>query len=139
MDKRTVVFFKNTCRRCFNDIEIPLLGDFAYGEFIFQTADGQDFLVAQFINNKTEQEVGQILSDKTFDLYKIMSQLADKKDNKEFSTVYPICPKCKKTLSYYTDNTRTIEKEADYVTWTGFQSKDKDKKREIVLGLLNKD
>jgi hypothetical protein len=37
------------------------------------------------------------------------------------------------------NNTKTIEKEVEYVTWTGFQTKDNKEKREIVLGLLNKD
>ena len=92
MDKRTVVFFKNTCGRCFNDIEIPLLGDFAYGEFIFQTTDGQDFLIAQFIDNRAVEDVRQILGGNSFDLYTIMTQLADKKDNKSFRQSLLISP-----------------------------------------------
>lgn len=138
MEKRTVVFFKNTCGRCFNDIEIPLLGDFAYGEFIFQTTDGQDFFLGQFIDNDAVKDVQEILNGKLYDLYTIMTRLADKKDNKTFSTAYPICPNCTKTITCYSDNNRTIERQIEPATWTDFQRKDKNEKLKIVLSLFNK-
>ena len=50
---RTVYNFKNTCHNCFNDIGFPRPGDFSYGELIFQTKDGQDFRIAELIDNKT--------------------------------------------------------------------------------------
>jgi hypothetical protein len=139
LDKRTVVFFRNTCARCFNDIEIPLLGDFAYGGFIFQTTDGQDFFIGEFIDNEAVEDVQEILNGKSFDLYAIMAQLADKKDNKTFSTTYPLCPNCTKRIIYYSDNNKTIDRQIDFAKWTDFQRKGKDEKRKIVLGLFNND
>jgi hypothetical protein len=136
LDKRSIAFFKTTCGQCFNDVEIPLLGDFSYGEFIFQTTDGQEFFVGVFIDNKTVDEVKSALKGETYDLYAIMTQLADKRNNKSFSTVYPICPNCKRKIRYYTDNDKTTEKEAHYVTWADFQSKNEDEKKEAVLELI---
>jgi hypothetical protein len=116
-----------------------LLGDFTYGEFIFQTSDGQDFLVGQFINNETVKDVQEILNGESYGLYEIMTQLADKRNNKSYSTTYPLCPACNKTITYYNDNKRTIEKGVDYVTWAQFQRKDKNENRKTVLDLMTTD
>lgn len=104
MDKtgktRTVYNFLNTCNKCFNDIEYPLLGDFSYGELIFQTTDGQDFFLVELINNKTFDFICTFLKNKAgqkirkADPQKILALLADKGKGKEFAIDYPICPIC---------------------------------------------
>lgn len=132
MDKiaktRTAYNFRNTCHKCFNNIEFPLLGDFAYGEMIFQTKDGKDFYIAVLIDNKTFDFITEVLqNDKNFknknaDPQKILALIADKVDNKEFATDYPICPICKSRQRSFNDNIRTTEIKLGFATWTDFES-----------------
>ncbi len=70
----TVFNFKNTCFRCFRRIEYPLLGDFLYGDLLFQTSDGQDFYYVQLLDNKTFKFICEFL-----DANKTKKQLTRKK------------------------------------------------------------
>lgn len=135
---KTVYNFKNTCQRCFNDIEVPLLGDFSYGEIILQTKDGQDFYVAELINNETFNFIVEYLQEnqellqKKPDPQKVLILVADKPNGKEFSTDYPICPICKNKQNHYIDNIRTSTRELLFVTWNDFQKlTEKDKVEQI--------
>ena len=68
---------------------------------IFQTKDAKDFYIAVLIDNKTFDFIADILkTNKDFksrkaDPQKILALIADKVDNKEFTTDFPICPICK--------------------------------------------
>ena len=53
--------FKNTCGKCFYDIEVPLLGDMAYGEIEIQSEDGKVFQIATLIDNKTFDFIQKVL------------------------------------------------------------------------------
>jgi hypothetical protein len=131
---RTAYNFRNTCHKCYNDIEFPLLGDFAYGEMIFQTKDAKDFYIAVLIDNKTFDFVVAILKqDKAFqnkklDPQKILALIADKADNKEFITDFPICPICKSRLRSFGDGNRTTQIELGLATWTEFENLSKQGK-----------
>ena len=125
---KTLYNFKNTCDKCFNDIEFPLLGDFAYGEMIFQTKDAKDFYIAVLIDNKTFDFVVNILKqDKAFqnknlDPQKILALIADKVDNKEFTTDFPICLICKSRQQSFGDGNRTTQIELGFATWVDFEN-----------------
>ena len=151
MDKigktQTVYNFKNTCHKCFNDIEFPLLGDFAYGEMIFQTNDAKDFYIAVLIDNKIFDFITKFLEhnkefkNKKADPQKILALIADRVENKEFTTDYPICPTCKSILRIFGDNIRTTKIELSFATWTDFESltlDDKMKRLEEVVTLNSK-
>jgi hypothetical protein len=122
---RTAYNFKNTCHQCFNDIEFPILGDFANGEMIFQTKDAKNFFIAVLIDNKTFDFIVDILQHKKefetkkSDLHKILALIADRADNKEFTTDYPIC---KSKQLNYDDNIRTTKIELSFATWTDFEN-----------------
>jgi hypothetical protein len=123
---KTVYNFKNTCQKCFNDIEFPLLGDFSYGEIILQTKDGHDFYLAELIDNRTFNFILQRLKvDSEFmaktDPQKVLTLVADRLNGKELSTEYPICPICKSKQNHYSDNIRTNTRELPFVTWNDFQ------------------
>ncbi len=142
---QTVYNFKNTCHNCFNDIEYPLLSDFSYGELIFQTKDGQDFGIAVLIDNITFEFVVQTLKKdkelerKKVDPQKILTLVADKLNNKEFTTDYPICPICKKRQRHFNDNVRTTKRELNFVTWHDFENLTSDDKikriKEAILSM----
>lgn len=141
---QTVYNFKNTCHNCFNDIEYPLLGDFSYGELIFQTKDGQDFAIAILIGNATFDFIietiknDEEIKNKKVDPQKILMLLADKLHDKEFTPDYPICPICKKRQRYFSDNIRTTNRELNFVTWLDFESLElNDKKKRIKEAVLS--
>jgi hypothetical protein len=140
---QTAYNFRNTCHKCFNDIEFPLLGDFAYGEIIFQTKDGKGFYIAVLIDNKTFDFIADILeNNKDFksskaDPQKILALIADKVDNKEFTTDYPICPICKSRQSSFGDNIRTNKIELGFATWTDFESLSQESKLIRLQEVIN--
>jgi hypothetical protein len=126
---RIVYFFKNTCRNCYNDIEFPLLGNFADNEFVLQTVDGKDFYIGLLFDNKAFDFIDNFLRGNAIDetakgIYtrKILRSLADQVDNKKFSKDYPICPICRHKQNYYSDDNRSYLKELNYATWNDFES-----------------
>jgi hypothetical protein len=135
---KTVYNFKNTCQKCFNYIEFPLLGDFSYGEIILQTKDAQDFYVAELINNETFNFIVEHLQgdkeplQKKADAQKVLTRVADKPNGKEFSADFPICPICKNKQNHYSDNVRTSTRELLFVTWNDFQKLTKSDKVEQI-------
>jgi hypothetical protein len=140
---KTVYNFLNTCNKCFNDIEYPLLGDFSYGELIFQTSDGLDFFIVELIDNKTldfiyaflNSKVGQKISKA--DPQKILALLADKVEGKEIAIDYPICPNCKRKQNHFNDNIRTTKRQIGFATWTNFESLTVDNKTRRLEDILN--
>ena len=138
MDKtfktKTAYNFRNTCHKYFNNIDFPILGDFAYGEVIFQTKDANDFYIAVLINNNTFDFITDTLKhnkefkDKKADPQKILALLADKIENKEYTTDYPICPICKSRQRNFGDNIRTNKIELGVVTWMDFETLSQDDK-----------
>ena len=140
---QTAYNFRNTCYKCFNDIEFPLLGDFAYGEMIFQTKDAKDFYIAVLIDNKTFDFITEVLQHNTnfkakkADPQKILALIADKVDNKEFTTNYPICPICKSRQRSFGDNIRTTKIELGFATWTDFESLSQESKLAKLKEIIN--
>ena len=140
---KTVYNFLNTCYKCFNDIEYPFLGDFSYGELIFQTTDGQDFFLVDLIDNETLDLVCNFLKSKTtqkinkVDPQKILALIAGKVNGKEFATDYPICPNCKRRQNRFNDNIRTTQRQISFVTWTNFESLTQENKIEKLGEILN--
>lgn len=143
MDKigktQTAYNFRNTCHKCFNDIELPLLGDFAYGEIIFQTKDAKDFYIGVLIDNKTFDFIKEVLQhNKDFqnrkaDPHKILALIADK----EFTTDFPICPICKARQRSFDDNIRTTKIELRFATWTEFESLSQESKLSKLQEVIN--
>ena len=92
-ETKIVYNFRNTCYRCFNDIEYPLLGDFSYGELLFQTIDGKDFYYVALIDNETFAFVCQYLKDNTqqkikkLDPQKILALLQINLATKNFQSI----------------------------------------------------
>lgn len=138
-DTRETYFFKNTCHHCFNDIEYPSLGDFSYGELIFQTTDAKDFAIATLIDNITFASVTNILksiNNKKSDPQNILARLADPLNNQEF-TKDTLCPICRHKQGYFTDLVRTNSKELSFVTWNKFESLIHQDKLILIMEIIN--
>lgn len=63
---------------------------------------------------------------------KVLALLADKINNKEFTTYYPICPICKAQLRMYGDSLRTNKIEIGYAAWTEFECLSESEKIERI-------
>lgn len=131
--KRRTYFWKGFCYKCFRSIEFPLLGDFAYGEDIFQTIDGQNFYIAVLSENEVVDEIRNILKEEKYDVREILIQLADKPHNSSF-TKENICPKCRRKLWITpTDNKKASERDLPFVTWNSFMANDVKEKERLIL------
>jgi hypothetical protein len=140
---QTAYNFRNTCHKCFNDIEFPLLGDFAYGEMIFQTKDAKDFFIAVLIDNNTFDFITEVLQrskdfqNKKADPQKILALIADKVDDKEFTTDFPICSICRARQRSFDDSIRTTQIELGFATWTEFESLSQEGKLSRLQEVIN--
>jgi hypothetical protein len=109
-----------------------LLGDFSYGEHIYQTIDGQDFFIAELLNNEVVDQTEQVLKGKKYKLEDILTQLADKPNDIPL-TSKPICPKCRRKLWLTpVDNVKTSERDLGFVTWTKFLSKELRERQDLI-------
>ena len=130
--KRTTYFWKGFCYRCFRTIEYPLLGDFSYGEHIYQTIDGQDFFIATLLDNEVVEQMKEVLKGKEYKYGDILTQLADKPNGIPL-TSKPRCPKCRRKLWITpVDNVKTSERDLGFVTWTEFLTKHKDEREDLI-------
>jgi len=148
MDKinktRTAYNFRNICHKCFNDIEFPLLGDFAEGEIIFQTKDAKDFYIAVLIDNKSLDFIIDFLKqdknfkeDNTAVSQRMLALIADKVDNKELTTDFPICPICKSRQRSFGDGNRTTQIELRFASWSHFESLTQERKLIKLKEVIN--
>lgn len=147
---RTVRFFKNTCPSCLSDVGIPLLGDFAYGEFIYQTADGLNFAYVSAITEPAWERVKSILrkhcgmkldkNNTDIRIYQnILIRCADTLNERPFTTDFPLCPKCGSKITSYSDNTILFDKHIEDATWQTFMQLPQDKQVAAVIELLKKE
>ena len=137
--QRNIYYFQNTCNNCYNNIEIPLLGDFSYGELIFQTLDGKDFLIADLIDNKTFSKIEKITNESRnnqIGSQKILTKLADPFKGKAYSETFPICPICRKELRRYNDNKKTTRHIINYVSWSEFENLSIEKQNKRIEELI---
>jgi hypothetical protein len=135
---RTVCFFKNTCHHCHNDIEYPLLGDFSYGEVIFQTIDAQHFALAVLIDNKTFAFIRdslKTLKDKKADPQHILARVADPLSGFEF-TNHILCPICRHKQRNFIDNFRKRLVEIPVGTWHAFESLSEENRFQLVSEII---
>ena len=136
---KTVYFFKNTCPHCYNDIEYPLLGDFSYGEIIFQTTNAQQFALAVLIDNNTFKFICDFLetsNSKGVDPHYILARLADTLDGQEF-TSHTLCPICKHRQRNFMDNFRKRMQDIPFVTWHAFESITEENKGQLISEIIN--
>ena len=135
---RFVYYYKNECPHCFNNIEYPLLGDFIYGELIFQTTDAQQFALAVLIDNVTFKFICDFLKtfkNKNADPQEILARVADPLNDMEFITDI-ICPICRHKQRNYIDNFRKRLQEIPLVTWDNFENISEEDKLELISEII---
>ena len=136
---REIYFFRNTCHRCFNDVEIPSLGDFAYGELIFQTTNAQDFALVTLIDNKTFSFIInalETLKNKKTDPQYVLARLADPLNGKEF-TIDRLCPICRHKQRHFVDYIKTSSKKLPFVSWNSFEDLNEENKIQLIKEIVS--
>ncbi len=150
MNYRQVRFFTNFCGVCIHNVSIPVLGDFSYGELILQTKDGKDFGYAQIISEEAwslisticEQECGfnpKNINPELSIFQSVAVSCADELNAKQYSKEFPLCPNCGAKLSSYNDDLIDYDADIPVVTWTHFMGLTKDKQKNMVINLWDKE
>ena len=141
---RSVRFFRNTCPHCNNDVGIPLLGDFAYGEFIYQTDDGRSYAYVSAIDHPAwvrmnaifKGAAGMSLDQNNDDIriYQIvLIRCADLHEGRRYSTNFPLCSMCGGKIKCYSDDVIMFDAEVQDATWNEFLStSDADQYRKVL-------
>jgi|SRR5580698_9311246 hypothetical protein len=143
MSERSVRFFTNTCSTCMNDVAIPLLGDFAYGELIFQTIDGKQFALAEVILDEAWSLISKIAAAECgFDkngvtpalsvFQRVAMHCADPLGGKRFATRFPLCPLCASPISHYRDDRISHDAVIPRVTWRHFLGLSAQEQKNVV-------
>ena len=144
---RNVRFFRNACRTCHNDVGVPLLGMFAYGEFVYQTDDGRTYAYVAALTNPAWERVAAILrlaagmslekNDGDIDVYqRILIRCADRNAERQYSTEFPLCPKCAAKITSYGDDVVMFDQYLDDVTWERFMALSPQAQVDEVLAIL---
>ena len=147
---RSVRFFTNTCTTCANNVGVPLLSDFAYGEMIFQTDNGKDFAYAEVIAEDAwsiiagicENEFGlgrKKPSPKLQVFHCVAIRCADPLDGRPYTTHFPLCPRCGAKLTSYGDNQIHHDGHVPRATWQRFMSLSPEARKSLVRKLWNEE
>ncbi|MFN6114851.1 MAG: hypothetical protein ACK46C_03125 [Flavobacteriales bacterium] len=142
---RDIMHFRNTCSHCCNDVEIPILSDFAYGEILFQSADARSFAIVDLINNSVFDEVLQALEKRAISesvraeiAQPMLCDLSDEINGQPYSTIYPRCPLCGQKMSFWSDEHRVGMRHLPAPQWSGFTENSPERRMVILDSLIAK-
>ena len=144
---RSIRFFRNTCPHCNNDVGIPILGDFAYAEFVYQTQDGKAFAYSAAIDHPAWERIKIIFRDSArmaldrnndeIRIYQtVMFRCADLCDGERYTTDFPLCSECGRKIDSYNDNEMLFDEAVRDATWSGFLSMSEAAQTAKVLALI---
>ncbi|MBN2211049.1 MAG: hypothetical protein JW709_06595 [Sedimentisphaerales bacterium] len=142
--------FAAPCPHCHVVAAIPLLSDFAYGEFIYQTDDGHHFAYAMVIAEPAWDRVDAILrehagmgphkNDVEIDVFQhIIIRCADLFNGRPFTTDFPLCPHCGGKITSYSDKNRLYSLYIHDVTWSTFMALPPTDQVKTVMELLEQE
>ncbi len=141
-----IAFFTQTCTSCFNDVEIPVLGDFSsYGEMLYQTSDAKNFALVDLIHNPAFDLIRRTL--RGYNLHGraeadisqfILCAVSDPVGSQRYSIQYPRCPICTRMLTSWSDNRLTSRRTIASPSWTGFLALNEKKRVNLINELVSK-
>lgn len=145
---RSVRFFKNSCPHCKEEVGIPSLGSFVYGEFIYQTEDGRSYAHVQSVGHPAWDRIQSILdhvewrsSDRDYRsriFQRILIRCADPLEGTRYTTRFPLCPKCGEKIPSYSTDEPLFDQEIPDATWKEFLSAPDADQNAKVLDLIDK-
>lgn len=139
-----VARFKAKCKDCSNDFLIPLLSDFAYGEFIARGQFGKEFGYLNSFEQKAWGMIDEIFKslrsndknkedDESACFQKVVGKCIDKIDGEEFSIVSgPVCPKCFSRKIDYDDQIVIDFYEIPEATFNALMNLNEDDRKKFV-------
>jgi hypothetical protein len=140
-----IAFFKQTCTSCFNDVEIPVLGDLSsYGEMLYQTSDAKYFALVDLIRNPAFDLIRETLQACNLperaaaDVSQfILCTVSDPVGSQRYSIQYPRCPLCGKLLSSWSDEHLTSRRPIASPSWAAFLALSEPERVKLVRGLVS--
>lgn len=145
---RSVRFFKNTCPHCKDEVGIPSLGSFAYGEFIYQTENGRSYAYASAVEHPAWERIEAIFknvdwrsSDQGYRsriLQRVLILCADPFEGERFTTRFPLCSKCGEKIRSFNEDEPLFDEEIPDATWNEFLSTADADQNAKVLALVDK-
>jgi hypothetical protein len=97
---RSIALCEAKCSQCNAVFAHASLGDFAYGEAVFATDDGQQFVVANANSNFAKQVSSLVPPEPATCFWSILAALADPVNGKQL-TYAIVCPNCRSTSVAY--------------------------------------
>jgi hypothetical protein len=142
--RREIAFFTQTCTSCFNDIEIPVLGDFSsYGETLSQTPDGKQFALVDLLDNPAFDLIlnaleGHALDQRTraYIAQSILCSVSDPVHGTRYSIEYPRCPLCGRMLQSWSDEHFSSRQRIDSPTWAAFLTLGEQDRTQLIDHLV---
>lgn len=129
---RSVRFFRNSCPHCKEEVGLPSLGSFAYGEFVYQTEDGRSYAYVQSIGHPAWERIQSIfdrVEPRSSDpdhrariFQRVMIRCADPLAGKRFTTRFPLCSRCGEAIPSYSTEEPLFDEEIPDATWEDFLS-----------------
>lgn len=147
---RSLKFFKNTCPHCHQTAGIPLLGDLVYGEFLYQTEDGDSYAWVSAIGHPAWEKIAEIFEDTaglTLDrndedlriYHNVMLLTADRYEDQNYTTEFPLCSACGAKIEHYNDREVLCEQDVGDITWNDFLSLTKADQQTKILSLIEQE
>ena len=142
-----VATFKAKCNKltCQLDIDVPLLSDFSYGEFLYGSIDGKlikyycgldcpiwkfvDTVISETYKDKKGTEIGAAIQT-------IIGLIADRDETEIFFTQDIYCPKCKSKIKSINSNIKTGLLEYMDLTFNNFENMNQTDKKNKINELL---
>ena len=146
---RSVRFFRNICPHCNLVTGVPLLGDFSYAEFIYQTENGNSYSYVSAITNPAWERVKAIFKESTdinlaknddsIRIYQnVLICIADPYDENHYTTSFPLCSECGGKITEYNDSEILFDKQIQDASWDRFLALTKTDQTDEVLTQITK-
>jgi hypothetical protein len=142
-----VATFRAKCPKstCLLDIDVPLLSDFSYGEFMYGSIDGKSIKYYCGLDCKTWKFVDAVISEISKDekpteqgvvIQKIIGCIADRDDKDIYFTQDIYCPECQTKIKATNADVQTGVRDYPDLTFAGFESLNHEDRRNKIQELL---
>lgn len=94
--KKQISYFSAKCGDCKRPFKRPALGSFSYGEYVFNTVDGKNHVLASAFDPFPEKLKDLIPKNKPELFWRLLAMLADPLNEANFTSTI-VCPNCRST------------------------------------------
>jgi hypothetical protein len=140
-----IATFKSMCSNCHSEVDVPLLSDFSYGEFLYGSVDGKEVRYYGALECPNWKFVDEIMDGRYnyqdrkrqgTTIQKIIWLIADRDNPDVFYTPDIYCPVCRSKIQSIDPNQRTGFQEYRDLSFQKFERMDPNEKRNTIGQLL---